>query len=253
MGVLKALLPIIGAFIALTTVITCFIVSAALNHTKDDLTWPFISDAGEDPPEYYVFLVGGIISAIIFVIAWWLICAYLRRVYYADNSSHPRLWVWIVFVLQVIAAIGLVLLVIFDVDDHEGVHIVGAAMFFIATIIGDTVAIAAYYRHAQGLDEQIQRRAKFKLIVLIIIWVLFIIYVPIGYAVSSSLHGESRRGVRQMQAVVQVGWLIGRGTGMFFLFLCCQLFVLPSRRQTLCSYYDVCACAQVSKAFALCT
>eukprot|EP00043_Microstomoeca_roanoka_P016874 m.174233 g.174233 ORF g.174233 m.174233 type:complete len:191 (-) comp16538_c2_seq3:1470-2042(-) len=146
---------------------------------------------------------GGIISAIIFVIAWWLICAYLRRVYYADNSSHPRLWVWIVFVLQVIAAIGLVLLVIFDVDDHEGVHIVGAAMFFIATIIGDTVAIAAYYRHAQGLDEQIQRRAKFKLIVLIIIWVLFIIYVPIGYAVSSSLHGESRRGVRQMQAVVQ--------------------------------------------------
>ncbi|EGD76574.1 hypothetical protein PTSG_07691 [Salpingoeca rosetta] len=190
----RAAIPLIACGIAITTIILCFIISQSLGHDTGGLTWPYVSDTGRDDPEHIVFAIGLTVAAVFYVVTWKIVVQYVRSLFSDDEfTGGVKFALGAVLVLQILAAIGLALLAIFDTLDYPTVHLISAILFFVLSIIATTIVTVVYYRRAKHKDDDSTiNNARFKLAVLCIIWILFIIYIPIGLPLADYEYDDVR-------------------------------------------------------------
>ncbi|DAZ99522.1 TPA: hypothetical protein N0F65_005394 [Lagenidium giganteum] len=128
--------PIVAACMAVTTLLTCVIITKVKHVYVSGLSWPFFSDMGRDPPAYYVFCVGLTLEAILLSMTWVFNYQYqssaLRR---AAHSATPPPAKWLKLArfccfAGTISTPGLPLLAIFDTSTYTAFHQYAAYWFF---------------------------------------------------------------------------------------------------------------------------
>ncbi|KAI9913150.1 hypothetical protein PsorP6_005894 [Peronosclerospora sorghi] len=202
-SILRTACPL-GAIISiLVTMVLCVIMVKVDHIWVSGLSWPFLSDMGRDPPPYYVFTTGLTLVAIMLVFTWTFNWRYQVSAL-PEDATVFRLISLISFIAGVSANAGLPVLAFFDTSKHAEVHLAGAEWFFYIETIAvflNTIVSYKLYKMLTGLQTDLQntcsttgaklQKRKKTLIIQVIFFSLFfmafLIYMPIGLAVTPEL------------------------------------------------------------------
>ncbi|KAI9912881.1 hypothetical protein PsorP6_005882 [Peronosclerospora sorghi] len=246
--ILRTACPL-GAIISiLVTMVLCFIMVKVDHIWVSGLSWPFLSDMGRDPPPYYVFTTGLTLVAIMLVFTWTFNWRYQVSAL-PEDATVFRLISLISFIAGVIANAGLPVLVrenkdaFFDTPKHAEVHLAGAECFFYIETIAvflNTIVSYKLYKMLTGLQTdlqntcstigaKVQRRKKTPIIQVIffsLFFMAFLIYMPIGLAVTPELQRLS------------VSDCIDKGLGENYCELACILTLVGYSASFITNDYD---------------
>src|SRR5690242_2426777 len=111
----KPYISIIAPACTFLPLIICVIITHIKHIYVGGLIWPFFSDMGRDPPNYYVFVIGLCSTAILSVPMWYWNYMYQTEVMerLKVNSKRLSLLSFISAFCGILATPGLVLLVSF--------------------------------------------------------------------------------------------------------------------------------------------
>ncbi|KAI9913839.1 hypothetical protein PsorP6_005879 [Peronosclerospora sorghi] len=203
-SILRTACPLGASISILVTMVLCVIIVKAKHIWVGGLSWPFLSDMGRDPPAYYVFTTGLTLVAIMLVFTWTFNWRYQVSAL-PEEATVFRAISLISFIAGVIANAGLPVLAFFDTSKHAKVHLAGAEWFFYIETIAvflNTIVSYKLYKMLTGLQTdlqntcstigaKVQRRKKtltIQVIFFSLFFMAFLIYMPIGLAVSPPSH-----------------------------------------------------------------
>lgn len=133
----RAVAPCVAIGVALTTLVTCLIITKVKNVYVSGLVWPFFSDMGRDPPAYHVFCIGLTLLAVLLSFTWYFNWQYQSMALHGHQESMAEnrlkrllLIARAIAACGVISSIGLPVLAFFDTSSHTLIHILGAYWFF---------------------------------------------------------------------------------------------------------------------------
>ncbi|EDQ90425.1 uncharacterized protein MONBRDRAFT_24185 [Monosiga brevicollis MX1] len=183
------------------TLVLDFSISRGLKHDTGGLVWPYISDTGRDNPEHIIFAIvllirgctrlGMTIAALLYM----YIMVAIRALLLSNKEMAESSWRWrtaVVMGMQLLAGACLATLAIFDTRDFPTTHLISAILFFVFAIIGHTILLFAFRRFA-ALEGGYTASLRLKMVMCAVIWILFIIYIPIGLPLAKSEYVEETK------------------------------------------------------------
>ena len=211
--------PTTGLAIICITLIIIEGLAASSSYWSGDIPLPYISDTGRDPPNYYVFAIGGTASASLFAIQHALLSPAYVRATHARPGCWRMSW-YLACILSIVAMVALsmlprtgpaglpcrshlaspalmvrysrrnsrwrrsVLLVCFNTNDYPAVHDAGAYTFFVLMAFALPLFTFSLFCLRRVQPEAVNPHSlRVKLVLTVCFWVAFIIYLPVGLAV----------------------------------------------------------------------
>eukprot|EP00003_Mantamonas_plastica_P018543 TRINITY_DN30325_c0_g1_i1.p1 TRINITY_DN30325_c0_g1~~TRINITY_DN30325_c0_g1_i1.p1 ORF type:complete len:257 (+),score=41.47 TRINITY_DN30325_c0_g1_i1:29-772(+) len=183
---------ITGVVVPIIAIVLTIIINRALGHDIGGIPWPYFSEAGAIPPEYFVFSIGLTISTFLMFAMFY----YQGRVQSqrlddqmigAPNQGTAKTLSNVGVFFGVLSAPFTALLSIFDTRNHTDIHLYFAIAFFIFhffyTIL-NTVAIELLYRHTEESQRSMNliRSRNFKIGLLAYITVGILLLYGVLYA-----------------------------------------------------------------------
>ncbi|OQR92120.1 hypothetical protein ACHHYP_04035 [Achlya hypogyna] len=205
----------IGATTAVVvTIVACVSIAKANDTYVGGLQWPFLSDMGRDPPAYYVFVVGLCSTAICLLLVWHANTSLFNYQYQAGVAVTGKCGRIFVAACGMASAVALPILSICDTARFPDAHNYSAYAFFVLEAFAVLVNTGITYRiytqddndtrfTMDGLDRKVIRRVRrqawlAQIIVATLFLASFIIYIPVGLAVSCAFEHLSTTSCLQL-------------------------------------------------------
>uniref|UniRef100_A0A7S3LXB5 CWH43-like N-terminal domain-containing protein n=1 Tax=Palpitomonas bilix TaxID=652834 RepID=A0A7S3LXB5_9EUKA len=183
MPILFPILTIIGGLGTVITTLT--IAKTTPNYSIGGIEFPYISDTGRDPPAYYVFVIGMVLNAVLFICdgAENFLRVRTAATLILDNQAKAKnIRIALAsLIFTVIASLALSLLAGLDTRNYPDMHNYSAYLFFLCAVVFMSLTTANFSALAKA-NPFFRRHFQLRISIVVCLSLFFTCYIIIGLA-----------------------------------------------------------------------